>query len=89
IVHDRLFESAVTKVSNNKMGMLSDQEREVLQPFERPQKPQTRRIDWGNTRSYAEEVQERKRQKLEQVAEDDDLRYKLGTSVAVERLFSM
>ncbi|EGZ22181.1 hypothetical protein PHYSODRAFT_446539, partial [Phytophthora sojae] len=38
---------------------------------------------------YAEEVKERKRQRLEQVTEYQDLSYMLGTSTTVERLFSI
>ncbi|KAG6946399.1 hypothetical protein JG687_00016730, partial [Phytophthora cactorum] len=43
----------------------------------------------GCTRSCAEEVHGRKRQKLEQVTEYQELRYVLGTSTSVERLFSI
>jgi hypothetical protein len=89
IVHVPRFESAVTKVLNNTTGDLSMDERELVQPYQKPQLPPPRQINWGETRTYAEEVQERKRQRLERVVEYQDLRYMLGTSASVERLFSI
>ncbi|GMF22747.1 unnamed protein product [Phytophthora fragariaefolia] len=89
IVHHPRFESAVTKILNSKTGELSAAERELVHAFEIPQQTVNRQINWGNTKTYAEEDQERKRRKLEKTIEYQDNRYMLGTSAAVERLFSI
>ncbi|KAG6972787.1 hypothetical protein JG688_00003836, partial [Phytophthora aleatoria] len=56
--------------------------------FRVPNQDPVRRIDWGESREYYDELQERKRLRREHVTAYEDFRYMLGTSAPVERLFS-
>lgn len=87
-VHKPVFESSVAKVQNSMIGDLSSREREAVKLFKIRGQPEPRHIEWGESISYYQQLQERKRWKLHQVVAYQDLRFMGGASASVECLFS-